>query len=119
MIAVEMPLYRICGVSLADRIDRIHNEKTQRMASTSEDVTVRMKNNVLRSFGHIEQMSDERMKIRCMMEKWMVREVEEDLSGPAKKKIKDTEGRWRKKHEDPHEGIYEEVDDRGRGKIGM
>ena len=34
-------------------------------------------------------------------------------------KIKDTGGRSRKKHEDPPEGMYEEVDDSGRGKIGM
>ena len=31
------------------------------MAGTSEDVTVRMKKNVLSWFGHVEQMSDERM----------------------------------------------------------
>ena len=31
------------------------------MADTSEDVTVRMKKNVLSWFGHVERMSDERM----------------------------------------------------------
>ena len=31
------------------------------MAGTSEDVTVRMKKNVLSWFGHVERMSDERM----------------------------------------------------------
>ena len=38
------------------------------MAGTSEDVTVRMKNNVLSWFGHVERMSDERQK-RFMMGK--------------------------------------------------
>ena len=41
--------------------DRIHNEEIQRTADTSEDVTVRMKKNVLSWFGHDERMSDERM----------------------------------------------------------
>ena len=31
------------------------------MAGTSEDVTVRMKKNVLSLFGHVERMTDERM----------------------------------------------------------
>ena len=42
-------------------------------------VTVRMKKNVLSWFGHVEQMSDERVAKRFMMEKRMVREVGEDL----------------------------------------
>ena len=29
------------------------------------------------------------------------------------------EGRSRKKHEDPPDGMYEEVDDSGRGERGM
>ena len=49
---------RICGVSLADRI---RNEEIHRMAGTSEDVTVRMKKNVLNCFGHVERKSHERM----------------------------------------------------------
>ena len=40
------------------------------------------------------------------------RETSVDLQ---KHSIKDTEGRSRKKHEDP-KGIYEEVDDSGRGE---
>ena len=43
-------LCRICGVSLADQI---RNEEVHRMASTREDVTVRMKKNVLSWFGHV------------------------------------------------------------------
>ena len=40
------------------------------MAGISEDVTVRMKKNVLSLFGHVERMSDERMaKNGFMMEK--------------------------------------------------
>ena len=31
------------------------------MTGTSEDVTVRMKKNVLSWFGHVERMSDERI----------------------------------------------------------
>ena len=49
-------LRRICGVSLANRIC---NEEIQRTAGTSEDVTVRMKNNVLSWLGYVERMSDE------------------------------------------------------------
>ena len=45
MNAVEMQsLRRICGVSFADRI---RNEEVHRIAGTNEDVTVRMKKNVL------------------------------------------------------------------------
>ena len=59
MNAVEMrSLRRICGVSVADRI---HNEEIHRRAGTSEDVTVRMKKNVLSWFELVERMSDERM----------------------------------------------------------
>ena len=58
MNAVEMrSLRRICGVSLA----RIRNEEIHRITGTSEDVTVRMKKNVLSWFGHVGRMSDERM----------------------------------------------------------
>ena len=55
---VEMRLCGICGVSLDDRIS---NQEVHRMAGTRGDVTVRIKNNVLSSFGHVERMSDERM----------------------------------------------------------
>ena len=59
MNAVEMQsLRRICGVSL---VDRIRNEEVHGMAGTSQDVTVRMKKNVLRWFGHVERTSNERM----------------------------------------------------------
>ena len=49
--AVEMrSLRKICRVSLADRIrNEIH-----RMTGTSEDVTVRIKKNVLSWFGHVQ-----------------------------------------------------------------
>ena len=36
-----------------------------------------------------------------------------------KHSINDTGGRSRKKHEDPAEGMYDEVDDSGRGERGM
>ena len=36
-----------------------------------------------------------------------------------KHSIRDTGGRSRKKHEDLPEGIYEEVDDSGRGESGI
>ena len=50
MNAVEVrSLRRICGVSLADGI---RNEEIRRMAGTSENVTVRMKKNMFRWFGH-------------------------------------------------------------------
>ena len=56
MNAVEMQsLRRMCGVNLTDRI---RNEEIHRMAGTSEDVTVRMKNNVLSWFGHVELMKN-------------------------------------------------------------
>ena len=46
----------------------------------------------------------------------MVRKVRGDL---RKHRIRDTGGRSRKKHENPPEGMYEEVDDSGRGERGM
>ena len=48
-------------------------------AGTSENVTVRMKKNVLSWFGHVERMTDERMAKRFMVEKCAVREVGGDL----------------------------------------
>ena len=88
------------------------------MAGTSEDVTVRMKKNVLSWFGHVERMSDERMakkiydgkvcgkrgrrRPRLTFESTVSKILEKD-----------------KKHEDPPEGMYEEVDDSGRGERGM
>ena len=39
----------------------VRNEEVHRMAGTSEDLTVRMKKNVLSWYGHVERMSDERM----------------------------------------------------------
>ena len=36
-----------------------------------------------------------------------------------KNSIKDTGGRPRKKHKDPSDGMYEEVDDSGRGERGL
>ena len=46
----------------------------------------------------------------------MVREVKGDLG--RKHSIKEG-GRSRKKHEDPPEGMYEDIDDSGRGERGM
>ena len=39
------------------------------MTGTSEDVTVRMKKNVLSWFGHVERISDERMAKKIYDEK--------------------------------------------------
>ena len=36
-----------------------------------------------------------------------------------KHSIEDTRGRSRKKHKDPPKGMYEKVDDSGRGERGM
>ena len=67
MNAVEIrSLRRICGFGLSDRI---RNEEKHRMANISEDVMVRMKQNVLNWFGHVERMSDGRMAKRLMKEK--------------------------------------------------
>ena len=46
---------------MSRRCDRIRNEEIHRMTGTSENVTVRIKKNMLRWFGHVERMSDERM----------------------------------------------------------
>ena len=46
----------------------------------------------------------------------MVREVGEASIDLRKHSFKDTGVRSRKKHEDPPDGMYEEVDDSGRGK---
>ena len=47
-----------CKISLDNRI---HNEDIHRMTGISEDVTVKMKKNLLSWFWHVERMSDERM----------------------------------------------------------
>ena len=61
MNAVKMQYLRsVSGVSLADRIRHAESHK---MAGSSEDVTVRIKMNVFSWFGHVERMSNERMKI--------------------------------------------------------
>ena len=49
----------------------------------------------------------------------MVREIGETSVDLRKHSIKDIGGRSRKKHEDPPEGMYEEVDNSGRGERGM
>ena len=81
---------------------------------------MRMKKNVLSWFGHVEQISDERM-------------VKKIYDGKVSGKIgrgrpwltfentvlKTTGGRSRKTHEDSTEGMYEEVDDSGRGERGI
>ena len=51
------------------------------------------------------------------MGKWEIKEVDGDFGWPSN--IKDTGGRTRKKHEDPPKGMYEEVDDSGRGERGI
>ena len=48
-------------VGYVSLVDRICNEEIHRIAGTSEDVTVRMKKNVLSWFGHVERKGDERM----------------------------------------------------------
>ena len=61
--AVEM-------LSLRDRnlTDRIPNKEIHiQMAGTREDVTVRMKKNLLRWFGHVERMSDDRRACMKML----------------------------------------------------
>ena len=52
-----------------------------------------------------------------ILEKWVIREVGETSVDLQKHSIKDTGGKSRKK--DSPEGMYEEVDDRGRGERGM
>ena len=117
MNAVEMrSLRRICGVSLADWI---RNEAIHRMAGISEDVTVRMKKNVLSWFGHVERMSDERMAKKIYEGKVSGKRGRRRSQLTFENSIKDTGGRWRKKHEDSPEGMYKEVDDSGRGERGM
>ena len=54
MNAVEMQSVRMISAYLID-------EDIYRMASTSEDVTVRMKKTVLSRFRNVQRMSDERM----------------------------------------------------------
>ena len=49
----------------------------------------------------------------------MVREVGGDLGLPSKTQYQRYWRKSRKKHEDPPEGMYEEVDDSGRGERGM
>ena len=117
MNAVEMQsLRRICGVSLADRI---RNEEIHRMAGTrmaGEDVTVRMKKNMLSWFGHVERMSDERMAKEIYDGKVSGKRGRRRSRLTFENSIKDTGGRSRK---NPPEGMYKEIHDNGRGERGM
>ena len=90
------------------------------MAGTCEDVTVRMKKNILSWFGHVERMSDERIakkiyngKVSGKRGRGRPRLTFENIVS------KILEQKSRKKHEYPLEGTYEEVDESGRGKRGM
>ena len=89
------------------------------MAGTSEAVTMRMKKNVLSWFGHVERMSDERMAKKIYDGKVSGKRGRRRSRLTFENSIKDTGGRSRKKHEDPPEGMYEKVDDSGRGERGM
>ena len=112
-----MKIRRICGFSLADRI---RNEEVHRMAGTSEDITVRMKKNVLNWFGHVERMSDERMAKKIYDGKVSgKRGRRRSRSRTFVNSIKYTGGRSRKKHEKPPDGMYKEIHDNGRGERGM
>ena len=80
-----------------------------------------MKKNMLIWFGHVEYTALEWVKEwqkRFMTEKWAVREVGEIPLDLRKHSIEVTGGRSRKKYEEP-EGMYEEVDDSGRGERAM
>ena len=52
-------LRRIWGVIVVSK--RIRNKEIHKMASTSEDVTVEMKKNMVSCFGHVDRMIEERM----------------------------------------------------------
>ena len=59
MNAVEMrSLRKLCGVTLADQI---RNEEIRRMAGLKESVIIKMHKGMLRWFGHVERMEDERL----------------------------------------------------------
>ena len=79
-----------------------------------------MKKNVLAWLGHVERMSDERMAKEIYDGKVSgSRGTVETSVDLRKHSIKDTGGRSRKKHEHPPKGMYEAVDDSGRGERGM
>ena len=87
--------------------------------------TVREKNNVLSQFRHLKRMGDERMakkiqegKVNPVLPQLLlplVREVGENSVDLRKHIIKGTKGRPHNKHEDPPEGLYEEVDNSEHG----
>ena len=57
--AVEMNCLRsICGVR---RIDRVRNEEVRRMCGKERSVGMKIDQSVLRWFGHVERMNEERM----------------------------------------------------------
>ena len=47
-----------CGVS---RLARIRNEEVRERTGVRKELAVRVDNNVLRRFGHVERMDDERL----------------------------------------------------------
>ena len=57
--AVEMNCMRnICGIR---RIERVRNEEIRRRCGKNVDVCEKVEQNVLRWFGHVERMGDERL----------------------------------------------------------
>ena len=78
-----------------------------------------MKKNVFSWFEHFEQMSEERMTKTISDGKVSGKGDSGTSVDLRKQNIKDTRGRSPKKHEDPPEGRYEEIDDIGRGERGM
>ena len=70
------------------------------MAVTSEDIMVGMKMNVLKWFGNVQQMSDERMAKKTYEGKVGGKRDRENLVDLRKYNIKDTGVKLRIKNED-------------------
>ena len=75
------------------------------MTGTSEDVTVRMKKNVISWFGHVERKSDERMARKIYNGNVSGKRGRGRPQVTFENSIEDTRGRSRTKHEDPPENI--------------
>ena len=106
MNAMEIrSLRRICEVSYL--IETAMNRK----AGASEDLTVRMKRNVLNWFGHVERKNDERIAKKIYDGEMSSKRGR----GRPQLTFKNTVP----KNKDPPESMYEEIDDSGRGERGI
>ena len=108
---------KLCGVTLADQI---RNEEIRRMAGLKESVIIKMHKGMLRWFGHVERMEDERLTKKIYNAKRVKEEAADDPDYAYEDQIKRvlSDGKIKKYLLDT--GVmYERTDECGRSERGM